>query len=324
MVTRMHISKQRVAAAVALALTTAWGTAQADAPGQSFWVPGQVAAFAALPANGGWTVNLQPYYYSGDISENLGGGYDSRTVKFKTDSAIVQASLLYGFTETVGGGRMTVGLNTGYGKTKGTLSTNDGLSESESASGNFTSFNPYGSWSWRDDSNHFSLYLTGAIPTGSYDSNRVINSALGFSAIDGGFAYTMFDRKSGWEASVLAGATYNWTNNRWRDLAGGSVSYQNGADWHVDYSVSKFVSPHLSLGLAGYAYGQFTDDKLNGIKLDNSRSHIAGIGPQATYVFRVNGRDWTINVRGYAEFWQKARPEGYTVMTTLSMPLGSL
>lgn len=308
----------------AVSLATAAGVAWADAPGQSFWVPGQVAGFSALPANGGWTVNVQPYYYSGDMSQNLGGSFDSRTVKYDTDSTILQAALLYGFADTLGGGRVTLGFTTGYGKTNATLSTNDGFSASQSASGNFTSFNPYASWAWRDDSSHWMIYMTGAIPTGGYDAEQVTNSALGFGAFDGGFAYTYFDRKSGWEASVLAGATYNWSNDTWAyDERGRSISYQNGSDWHVDYSVSKFVSPHWSLGLAGYAYGQFSDDKINGISAENTRGHIAGIGPQATYVFRVNGRDWTVNLRGYFEFWSQYRPEGYTIMGTLSMPLGT-
>lgn len=316
---RNSMARTLASVAVAGAVVAVSGAVQADAPGQSFWVPGQVASFSAMPANAGWTVTLQPYYTSGDISKNLGGSYDSKSLKYETDNSVLQGSLLYGIKDTWMGGRVTLGLTTGVGKQSATLSTTDGLAHSDSASGALTSINPYTSIAWRDDSSSYMLYLTGAIPAGGYDSNKLTNLSLGYGAIDGGGAYSYFNRKSGLEISLLGGATYNWTNDNWID----NNQYQNGADWHVDWSLSQFVSPHVSIGAAGYAYGQFNDDKLNGISMGNSRSHIAGAGPQATYVFKVNNRDWSVNLRGYFEFWDQYRPSGYTAFLTLTMPLGT-
>lgn len=312
--------RQWALALAALVALGPWQMASADAPGQSFWTPGQAAAFTGLPANAGWTVELQPYFYSGDENRTVYYGQLYGTnLGYETDVRVLQTTVQYGFKDT-GGGRVTLGFTTGYG-TRDTTLTSPGFTVESSASG-LTSFNPFASIAWRSGSSHYKLYGMFGVPTGGYDGERLSNISLGHTALDVGGAYTYFDRASGTEASVLAGATYNWENSEWRKVGNRWVPYTNGTNWHVDFSYSKFVSPHWSIGAAGYVYGQFGKDELDGVELPDS-THIAGFGPQATYVFRVNGRDWTANLRGYWEFSSKFHPEGYGVFATISMPLGT-
>ena len=55
-------------------------------------------------------------------------------------------------------------------------------------------------------------YLTGDIPVGAYESNRLANLGIGHAAIDAGGGYTYLNDKTGLEFSAVAGITYNWEN----------------------------------------------------------------------------------------------------------------
>jgi hypothetical protein len=75
--------------------------------------------------------------------------------------------------------------------------------------------------------NNFMTYLTGDIPVGAYDPNRLSNLGIGHGAIDAGGGYTYFDPQTGHEFSAVVGATYNLINP--------STHYQNGIDAHLDW-----------------------------------------------------------------------------------------
>lgn len=317
----------------ALAALVAAGAAQADDPfSQSVWMPGQVAAFSAIPPNPGLTVTVQPYYYSGEMkgSKNLLGLQFEGT--YKTDYSVGQLAVSYAPVTKLWNGQMNFGLMTGYGhrSTSVDFSSLNGVEQTVTGSDSVSSaldLYPYASITWSDQPNHLMLYLMGAIETAPYDAQRLSNLGLGHNAVDFGVAYTYLDRNTGWEASVLTGATYNAAyaaSDRFflvGDEGRTNLVYQNGWDGHTDFSVSKFVNDRWSLGGVAYAYYQFTHDTLGGKEVQGT-SRVAGIGPQASYVFRVKGLEWTASVRGYYEFWGQNRPEGWSIFATLTMPLG--
>jgi hypothetical protein len=78
------------------------------------------------------------------------------------------------------------------------------------------------------------IYMTGDIPVGTYDSDRLANFGIGHGAIDGGAGYTYFDPQTGHEFSTVTGLTGNFDNT--------STNYTNGIDWHVDWGASHFLS----------------------------------------------------------------------------------
>ena len=51
---------------VAVATITAGGVARADESGVSFWLPGQMGSFAAVPGEPGWSLPLVYYHTSAD------------------------------------------------------------------------------------------------------------------------------------------------------------------------------------------------------------------------------------------------------------------
>jgi hypothetical protein len=73
--------------------------------------------------------------------------------------------------------------------------------------------------------NNYMTYLTGDIPVGAYDADRLANLGIGHGAIDAGGGYTYFDPQTGHEFSAVAGVTYNLINS--------ATHYQNGIDAHL-------------------------------------------------------------------------------------------
>ena len=99
-------------------------------------------------------------------------------------------------------------------------------------------------------------YLTGDIPVGDYDSERLSNVGIGHAAVDAGGGYTYLDEKTGREFSAVFGLTYNFENP--------DTDYRSGIDSHLDFAASQFLSAHWQVGIAGYAYYQLTGDSGSG------------------------------------------------------------
>ena len=123
------------------------------------------------------------------------------------------------------------------------------------------------------------LYGTTGIPVGAYDINRMSAIGLGHWAVDGGIGYTYYNEKAGVEWSVVTGLTYNFVNPY--------TDYRSGIDWHVDWSLSPYVSEKMLIGAVGYVYGQLTGDSAPGVLFGDSRSRVAAIGPQIGFFFPV-------------------------------------
>ena len=109
-----------------------------------------------------------------------------------------------------------------------------------------------GTLKWNQGVNNEMVYITGNIPSGTYDTSRLANLSFGFPAVDVGAGYTYLDQKTGHEFSVVGGITYSAPNP--------DLQYQNGIDAHLDWAVSQFVSKSVQLGAAGYFFQQLTAD----------------------------------------------------------------
>ena len=114
----------------------------------------------------------------------------------------------------------------------------------------FTDLYPVASLAWSEGNDNWMTYVTGDIPTGDYDPDRLAIIGIGHGAIDAGGAYTYFDETKGHEFSAVLGFTYNFEND--------DTGYTNGIDTHLDWAASQFLNEHWQVGLVGYAYGQLT------------------------------------------------------------------
>jgi hypothetical protein len=186
--------------------------ARADEGGISFWLPGQFGSLAALPQQPGWSF-ADTYYHT---SVSAGGGVAvarefelgafSRTATVSLNATLnsrVDVDLIspsYVFAKPVLGGQLALGMTglVGHNSTSidGTLTASIGnLTATRFGSisddrGGFGDLYPIASLRWNSGVNNFMIYMTGDVPVGTYDSDRLANFGIGHGAIDGGAGYT--------------------------------------------------------------------------------------------------------------------------------------
>ena len=303
---------------VALSLASLSLGARADQGGVPFWLSGQFASLAAVPATPGWSLVVSPYYYNGsaDKSRTFQTG-ETVSAGLKSIAPLVFLQPGYAFEDTVLGGRPYVALGWGPGNNR--TSTDLSLTQPSRARFNSDSVTggsdlyPFASLAWAHGNDNWMTYVTGDIPLGGYDSKRLSNIGIGHAAIDGGAGYTYLNNTTGREFSAVLGLTYNWENTH--------THYKNGIDSHLDWAASQFLSASWQVGIAGYAYYQLTGDSGSGDRVGAFKSRIAAIGPELGYAFKLNHQAAYFNLRAYKEFWARNRIEGYAVFATLSFPL---
>ena len=311
--------------------------ALADEGGVSFWIPGLFGSLAASPLQPGWTVSFTYYQTnvsaSGDVA--LAREFQIGRVPLNL-TANLSASLnaygdlgfvtaLYTFKEPVLGGQLSVGaLSPIYGTTgttiNGTLTgtlTVPGFggiafarSDSISATAwGFGDLIPLATLRWNSGVNNFMTYLTGDIPVGVYSSSSIANIGIGHGAIDAGAGYTYLNPQTGNEFSATLGFTYNFLNQ--------STQYQNGVDMHLDWGASHFFTKQVMAGLVGYVYKEIGCDSGSGDHVGCFQSQVVGVGPQVGFIFPVGDLQGYINVKGYREFANHDRPDGWNTWVTL-------
>lgn len=300
-------------------LATTGQAAHADEGGVSFWLPGQYGSFAAVAPAPGFSLSAVSYYYSGkadgDVPLNRGD-----TLSFGVDTDFFAQLIVPTYTPdtTILGGRpsFSLGFFPGWNQTSadvgiGALSA----SRTDDVTG-FGDLYPTAQLFWNNGVHNWMTYVTGDIPVGSYDPNRLANLGIGHAVIDVGGAYTYLNTKTGWEFSATAGLTYNFENP--------DTDYRNGIDSHLDVGISRFLNEQLFVGAVGFAYVQLTPDEGQPAALGDFEGRTFGIGPQIGYNFTVQGVPIYTNLRGYLEFDVKNRTEGGSVYLTVNVPLSAL
>src|SRR6266702_4294491 len=310
---------------------------RADEGGVSFWVPGFFGSLAATPQQPGWSLATIYYHTSvsagadvarareitlGRVPANFTANANlNLSVNATGDLGFVIPS--YVFATSVLGGQASVSLVGAYGAVgtslAGTLSgvlttpfgnvpfaRSDTLSDTTWGFGDLI---PQFALRWNAGVNNYMTYITGDIPVGAYQSSRLSNIGIGHGAIDAGGGYTYFNPQTGHEFSGVLGFTYNFKNT--------ATQYQNGVDMHFDWGASQFLSKQVMVGLVGYVYKEIGCDSGTGDRVGCFQSQVFGIGPQFGYVFPLSETlQGYINVKGYGEFGNSARPAGWNTWLT--------
>lgn len=291
----------------------------ADEGGVSFWLPGQYGSFAAIAPTPGFSVPLQSYCYTGSAGgdQTLERG---NVLSVGLDSDFCAQFVVPTWTPdtTILGARPSVSLAffPGWNKVSAdVVLAPASVSRTDGVTG-FGDIFPTVQLFWNNGVHNWMAYLTGDIPVGSYDPDRLSNLGIGHAAIDAGGAYTYLNIETGWEFSATAGLTYNFENL--------DTDYTNGIDSHLDVGMSRFLNDQLFVGLVGYAYVQLTPDEGQLSALGPMESRTFAIGPQLGYNFEVAGTPIYTNLRGYYEFAVRNRTEGGSVFLTVNVPLSAL
>jgi hypothetical protein len=314
--------------------------ARADEGGVSFWIPGFFGSLAAVPAQApGWSVTSIYYHTSvsagadvarareitlgripanlnvnvnANVNANVNLGLVAGTYTFATPvlGGQATASLLgvYGSNSTSLAGSL-VGTVTGPGGGVLPFSRFDSIDSSIIAFGDLL---PMFQMKWNAGVHNYMTYITGDIPVGAYQSDRLANLGLGHWAIDAGGGYTYFDPKTGHEFSGVLGFTYNFINP--------ATQYQSGVDMHFDWGASQFLTKQWQVGLVGYAYQELGCDSGSGDRVGCFRSRVLGVGPQVGYIFPLGDKlQGYLNLKAYGEFANEHRPAGWNVWLTFNL-----
>lgn len=273
------------------------GPARADEGGANLYLTGSFASMAAVPGVPGWSTSLT-YYHSTAKAPG---------VSEKADLAY--AGMTYSFATPVLDGQLALSLFGAYGRMA--VSITDVRSDARAG---FMDLTPAASLRWSAGRHNFLAYTLTNVPSGTYDVTRLANFGIGHWGQDGGFGYTYYDKDLGYELSAVAGMTYNFENPATR--------YRNGIDAHLDFSASAFIGDRYQLGLAGYVYRQLTADGGPGDTVGAFRTQVAGLGPQAGYLFPVGAAQGYLNLKFYREFAAENRPAGWNLWLSLSLAPG--
>jgi hypothetical protein len=312
--------------------------ALADESGVSFWVPGFFGSLVATPQQPGWSLATVDYHTSVSAGGNVALAREFQIGQVPanvTATARLNASVnatgdlgfvipTYVFATPVLGGQASASLVGAYGVVGTTLAgqlsgaiTGPGggsipFMRSDSISDTTWGFGdliPQFALRWNAGVNNYMTYITGDIPVGAYQSDRLSNIGIGHGAIDAGGGYTYFNPATGHEISGVLGFTYNFKNT--------ATQYQSGVDLHFDWGASQFLTKQVQLGLVGYAYKDIGCDSGSGDHVGCFQSQVFGIGPQFGYVFPLSQTlQGYINLKGYAEFGGSDRPTGWNTWLT--------
>ncbi|WP_065750207.1 SphA family protein [Bradyrhizobium paxllaeri] len=309
-----------LAAVPALLLFAHPQAAWADAGGLSFWLPGIFGSLAAAPAVPGWstaTIYLHLQSSAGGEKDFIRGGNVVAGLNARAD--VVVQGFTYTFATPFLGAQAAVSILGAPGNVDvgidATLTGPRGNTISGSRSDNRWTFADVfyqGTLKWNQGVHNEMVYVTGNIPSGTYDVNRLANLSFGFVAVDAGAGYTYLNPKTGNEFSIVGGLTYSFENT--------ALQYQNGIDFHVDWAASHFLSKNMLVGLGGYYFQQLTGDSGPGARLGDFKGRVLGIGPQVGFIFPLNeGYQGYLNLRGFRDFAAENRPEGWTAWVTFAV-----
>ncbi len=320
---KLHENKGRVILSGIICFCTLLAApkiARADAGGLSFWLPGLMGSLSAVPGQPGWSwtsLYIHLNVSGGGGKEFIRGGSVVAGLDARADA--IATGPTYTFATPVLGGQaaltaLGVPGQVGAG-IEATLSGPRGNAITGRKSDGRTTFADVfyqGTLKWNHGVHNTMVYVTGNVPSGTYDHTRLANLSLGFVAVDGGVGYTYLNPQTGNEFTVVGGVTYSFINPY--------TQYQNGIDGHIDWAASHFLTKSVLVGFGGYFFQQLTGDSGVGAKLGDFKGRAIGIGPQIGFLFPVgDAYQAYLNVKGYRDLSVENRPEGYTLWVALAI-----
>lgn len=166
---------------------------------------------------------------------------------------------------------------------------------------------------WHAGEQHWNVTLTGFMPTGAFESDRLAKTGLNRPALDLKGAYTFLSLQTGVEVSAGLGVTVNAMDT--------ATNYQSGAELHFEWALNQHFPFGLEAGVGGYFYQQITNDSGTGDQFGAFRGRVAAIGPLLSYTIKADGQQVTLSGRWFHEFAAEHRVRGDAIFATLSFPL---
>jgi hypothetical protein len=155
------------------------------------------------------------------------------------------------------------------------------------------------------------------VPTGQYNDRQPVNVGNNFVVLDPYYALTYEIRK----VEVSARLHYLWNSVNHEPFVGlGADTVQPGQAFHMNYSASYEVIPHVRVGFNGYWLQQTTGDRISDISVPHSLERTVGLGGGIQY---LSGRDFWIHLNAYKETDVRNRAQGASVTLRFSKAIPS-
>lgn len=123
---------------------------------------------------------------------------------------------------------------------------------------------------WHSGNWHWKLSAAVSIPAGAYEPGQLSNVALNRVIGDFAAGASYLDPASGIELSAVAGFTVNGENP--------STRYVTGDEFHLDASISKYLTKQVSVGAIVSHYQQITGDSGPGARLGPFKGRVTAVG----------------------------------------------
>ncbi|EHP86773.1 putative signal peptide protein [Geobacter metallireducens RCH3] len=117
---------------------------------------------------------------------------------------------------------------------------------------------------------HAVFALDTRAPTGDYDKNRPATQILSRNHWTFEPVVAVSYLKEGFDVSAKLMYDFNTRNS--------DTGTDPGQEFHIDWAAGYGLSNGLSGGVVGYNYWQTTDDKVNGVRVEDANSRVGGIG----------------------------------------------
>ncbi len=160
---------------------------------------------------------------------------------------------------------------------------------------------------------HFTFTPALFLPTGYYNSNRIISLGRKYYSVDFNLGFTWLDPKIGLEASYNMGYMINTKNN--------ATQYRTGDEFHLDFLVAQHLSPRFGFGLNGYVYSQASGDSGSGAVFGPYRSSAIGYGPAVIYTPKIFGKDFNLIGKWLHDTTTTNRFKGETIFLSVAFSL---
>lgn len=287
------MTKDRLLSAVALvfvlAVFAAFRMTHAAEGAFSHYLPGANGdIFLAVPPEPGFLVANTFWYQTGNVGEAvLEGRVD---LNLDIGNFLNLTALTYTFGQPILGGRYTAGVLIPFGNVdldatiRGPLGGRFPTSESSFDLSDIALI-PF-QMNWASGPWSFKLSEVIVAPTGGYSKSELVNLGRNYWSFDTIAAVTWFDPQKGTEVSIQPGLMLNTENS--------DTDYRTGTEFHLDFTLSQFVSPSFALGIRGYYYQQITGDSGSGALLGDYKSGSFGAGPGFVWIPKFGDGQLTI------------------------------
>ena len=275
--------------ALAALLVLACSPGHAEEGGGGHYAPGGAATLIdLLPTEPGFLLQPIYLYYKGDAEASQTfpiAGEITANLEAKVNSFALGA--LYTFNTSLLGAHYTVGVYAPYlwQEVTAALSSAYGTLKREDKVDGFGDITllPVG-LAWKKENWQLSGLLPIYAPTGSYKVGRLANPGLNYWTFDPTLSLSYGSEKSGFNAALFTGMTFNTENN--------DTDYRSGSVLHVEASVQQLLPlgpGFIGLGAEAFLCEQVSGDSGSGAVLGDFEGRSIGIGPVIDYVLPFKG-----------------------------------